>query len=58
MFGVEWKQHEAELAKKRQVRKPSDSVVEMFPQQSDAGTARDLAGIANPQFRGLSRKRG
>lgn len=44
IFGLAWKKAEQEEAKKRQIRKPADSVVETFPQQNDTGKARDKIG--------------
>lgn len=44
MVGDELREHYDDEAKERQVRKPSDSVVEKLPQQN--GKARDQAGKA------------
>jgi protein gp37/ParB-like chromosome segregation protein Spo0J len=42
VFGLRWVEHEKADAKKRQVRKPADSVVDMCPQQN--GKTRDAVG--------------
>ena len=42
VFGLVWSEYEKLAAKERQVRKPSDSVQETFPEQN--GQSRDKAG--------------